>query len=87
MIRGEAEVCAQCRNFAMKEYPDLARAGKGRCTGYDDSMAPLKNPVVAWDNRPCVLYSRSPNQKARVQWFEEQEAKRQQPEVQTETKG
>jgi hypothetical protein len=78
MSRGEAEVCAQCHKFAMKEYPEQARAGKGRCTGYDGSFAELRDPFVAWDNRACVLYTRSPNQAARVQWFEAQEAKPQQ---------
>lgn len=87
MSRGEAEICAQCHNFAMKEYPEQARAGKGRCTGYDGSMAPLRDPFVAWDSRSCVLYTRSPNQAKRVEWFEEQAAKQKQTDVHTEAKG
>jgi hypothetical protein len=45
-------------------------------------MAPLRDPFVAWDNRACVLYTRSPNQAARVQWFEAQQVK-QHPERQS----
>lgn len=78
MSRGEAEVCAQCGYFAMKEYPELARAGKGRCTGYDDAIVPLRDPVVPWDQRTCVLYTRARNQTERVKWFETQDAKRRQ---------
>jgi hypothetical protein len=82
MSREITDICAQCHNFAMKEYPEQARTGKGRCTGYDGSMAPLRDPFVAWDNRACVLYTRSPNQAARVQWFEAQQVK-QHPERQS----
>jgi hypothetical protein len=78
MSRVSTDICAQCHNFAMKEYPDQAKAGKGRCTGYDGSFTPLREPFVAWDNRACVLYTRSPNQAVRVQWFEAQAAKTQQ---------
>lgn len=87
MSRQSTDICAQCRNFAMKEYPEQARQGKGCCKGYDGTMAPLRDPFVAWDNRECVLFARSSNEAARVEWFEAQVAKQKQTEVQTETKG
>lgn len=87
MSRQAHEVCAQCHKFAMKEYPEQAKEGRGRCTGYDGSFAPLRDPFVSWDSRACVRYMRSPNQAARLQWFQKQQQEQNNSEVQPETKG
>lgn len=72
----------------MKEYPDHARVGLGRCVGYDSTMAPLINPFVPWSKKKCVRYARPANRAERVEWVEKRMAKEQNNKaVQTETKG
>jgi hypothetical protein len=85
--RQSTDICAMCKHFKMKEYPEHARVGLGRCVGYDGTMAPLINPFVPWATKACVRYARPTNTKERLAWIEKRQGKQQQTEVQTETKG
>lgn len=87
MIAEGQEVCALCKHFKMKAYPQHAREGLGRCMGYDKDIRPLINPFVPWSKKKCVRYARPPNRAERVKWVEARMAKQQQTVVQTETKG
>jgi len=69
------DMCARCRHFKMKEYPDHARVGLGRCMGYDNAQ-PLINPFVPWSGKPCARFSRAADVVIRQQWIEKQQEKR-----------
>jgi hypothetical protein len=71
------EICALCQHFKMKEYPEHARVGLGRCMGYDSTMAPLINPFVPWQKPACTRYARPANKAERVAWVEKRQAKEQ----------
>jgi hypothetical protein len=81
------EICAMCKHFKMKEYPQHAREGLGRCMGYDKDRTALINPFVQWKRKACVRFALGPKITERLAWIEKQEAKQQQTEVQTEAKG
>jgi len=91
MTRQSEDICAQCKNLTGKGYREQWAAGKGRCTGYDDGMAQLRDPFVAWNARACIWFDRDKDPKrreAREQWIEERRAKEQNNnEVVPETKG
>jgi len=75
------DICAQCKHFRMKEYPDHARVGLGRCMGYDKAQ-PLSNPFHSWRTRACVRFERDWAGKAtREAWIEKQGAQASQQEV------
>ena len=68
-------ICAQCKHFRMKEYPDHARVGLGRCMGYDGTMAELKNPFYAWGTKACTRFKMDFDGKAqRDAWIEKKRA-------------
>jgi len=83
------DICAQCKHFRMKEYPDHARVGLGRCMGYDKAIHQLRNPFVPWRTKACVRFDRDWAKKAeREDWIERRRAQEQNNiAVQTETKG
>jgi len=87
--RGD-DICAMCENLTTKGHPEHMARGEGRCTGYDGSFTPLANPFVTWDTAACVLFTRalgSDARAARERWIEKQQAKSENNDVQTETKG
>jgi hypothetical protein len=86
MTRYMDEICARCDHFKMKEYPDHARVGLGRCMGYDNTMTPLNQPFKPWTTPCCSRYKRPANFAERDEWVKKKQAK-QQPAVQLETKG
>jgi hypothetical protein len=55
---GPEDICARCKHFKMKEYPDHASVGLGRCFGYEDAFTPLKNPFTPWSTEACARYKR-----------------------------
>jgi hypothetical protein len=69
------EICALCRHFKMKEYPQHAKVGLGRCMGYDGTMSQLNQPFVPWMTRACKRYARPTNKAEREAWVEKQQAK------------
>lgn len=81
------EICALCKHFKMKEYPEHARVGIGRCMGYDKALTQLANPFVPWKTKACVRYARPANKAERVAWVEKRRAQEQNNNaVQAETK-
>jgi hypothetical protein len=81
------EICALCGHFKMKEYPQHAKVGLGRCMGYDGKHEQLSNPFVNWNTKACKRYARPANKAEREAWVEKRLAKEKQPVVQTEKKG
>jgi hypothetical protein len=77
MSQAIEEICAMCKHFKMKEYPEHARVGLGRCMGYDGTMAPLINPFVNWGTKACKNYVRPANRAERVDWVEKRMQKEQ----------
>ena len=78
-----ADNCARCKHFKMKEYPDHARVGLGRCMGYDMAQ-PLTNPFVPWQTKPCVRFFRAPDFMLRQEWIDKQLAKKEKKQTSTE---
>lgn len=68
--------CARCRHFKMKEYPEHAKVGLGRCSGYDSGQQ-LINPFLSWSTKPCARFDRAPDVVIRQEWIEKQQAKKQ----------
>ncbi|MFC3457229.1 hypothetical protein [Massilia haematophila] len=74
------DICAQCTHFKMKEYPDHAKVGLGRCMGYDGTFTPLANPFRAWSTKACSRFRQDwTNRAARQEWIDKQTAKAEQP--------
>jgi hypothetical protein len=46
MSAAPGDICALCKHFKMKEYPEHAKVGLGRRMGYDKEFTPLKNPFA-----------------------------------------
>jgi hypothetical protein len=77
MSRQSADICALCKHFKMKEHPEHARVGLGRCVGRKESTAPLINPFVPWAKKACERYAKPANTKERLAWIEKRQAKEQ----------
>lgn len=74
-MTSENEICAHCQNFKMKDYPEHARAGLGRCMGYDGTRAPLINPFVPWTTPACGRFLKATDMAKRVAWVEKRQGK------------
>jgi hypothetical protein len=74
MNHGPDDICARCKHFKMKEYPQHAKVGIGRCFGYDNAMTPLKNPFTPWSTKACARYRRDWDER-RDAWIAKQQAK------------
>lgn len=70
----QSTICALCQHFKMKEYPDHARVGAGRCMGYDGTREQLIHPFLSWKTRACVRYARARNIAEREAWVAKQGA-------------
>jgi hypothetical protein len=77
------DMCARCKHFEMKKYPDHARVGLGRCAGYDNAQ-PLINPFLPWSSKPCARFFRAEDVVIRQEWIERQLAKREKQSTSTE---
>jgi hypothetical protein len=78
MTRQSEDICAQCKSLTGKGHREQWAEGKGRCTGYDDSSTPLRDPILAWNTRACIWFERDRDparRAAREKWIEEQKAK------------
>lgn len=71
------EICALCKHFEMKKYPEHARVGIGRCSGYDKDLNQLAKPFIPWKTKACVKYARPANKAERVEWVEKRRAQEQ----------
>jgi hypothetical protein len=70
------DICALCHHFKMKEYPQHAKVGLGRCMGYDGTHTQLNQPFVPWMTKACKRYERPANRAERLTWVEKQQAKK-----------
>lgn len=62
--------CALCRNFKMKEYPEHARVGLGRCTVRASTRADRIAPFLPWETPTCERYVAALNIEDRKAWIE-----------------
>lgn len=62
------DICARCEFFSLKDSPRAAE-GIGRCSGYD-GHAPVAEPFVAWNGRPCIHFGKAKDLAKRLQWIE-----------------
>jgi hypothetical protein len=74
--------CARCKHFKMKEYPDHARVGLGRCAGYDHGQQ-LINPFLHWSTKPCARFYRAADVMVRQEWIDKQRAKQEKKQTST----
>lgn len=83
------DICALCANFKVRDYPELMKEGKGRCTGYDTFLRKPDNLDLGWNTKACIWFNKDwKNRDAREQWAEKWRIKEQNNnEVQPETKG
>lgn len=87
MTKAWAEICGRCKHFTTIGYPELKARGEGRCTGYDGTSYELRDPFLSWDHRRCVYFAWATPMMPRNAWIEKQQAKQNNDEAQTETKG
>jgi hypothetical protein len=71
------DICALCKHFKMKDHPQHAAVGIGRCRGYDgDPFTKLKNPFIPWGMKKCARFAQDyAGTVKRVEWVEKQLAK------------
>jgi len=80
MTQPVGDICAHCKHFKMKEYPDHAKVGLGRCMGYDKDFTKLANPFHAWSTKACKRFSQDwAGRAARQAWIDKQTAQAEQP--------
>ena len=76
MSAAPGDICALCKHFKMKEYPEHAKVGLGRCMGYDKEFTPLKNPFAPWSMKACARFKQDwATTPAREEWIAKQRAK------------
>lgn len=81
------EICATCGHFKMKEYPEHARVGVGRCAGGAARVDQVK-PFLPWSRAACDRYRAAPNMAERAAWVEKRRAAQQNNDAaQPKTKG
>lgn len=83
------DICAQCTNFRVRDYPDLMNEGKGHCVGYDAFPRRPNNLDLPWNTKACIWFAKDwTNREAREKWAEKWRLKEQNNNaVQPETKG
>jgi hypothetical protein len=73
------DICALCKHFKMKEYPDHARVGLGRCMGYDKDIRTLSNPFTPWSTKACVRFRQDwAGTEKRMEWIEKKRSQQHQ---------
>ena len=79
--------CALCGHFKMKEFPEHAKVGIGRCEGGARRVDVIK-PFVPWNRPACERYARPANLDDRKAWAEKRaQAEQNKNAVQPKTKG
>lgn len=71
-----AEICATCGHFKMKEYPEHVRVGLGRCVGGAGRFDQVK-PFLPWSRAICERYVPASNLADRTAWVEKRQAPQQ----------
>lgn len=81
------EICATCGHFKMKEYPEHARVGVGRCAGGAGRVDQVA-PFLPWSRAACDRYAPARNMAERTAWVEKrQAAQKNNDAAQPKTKG
>ena len=62
--------CALCGHFKMKEYPEHARVGIGRCSVRAAARPDRIVPFLPWATPACPRYVAAPNIEDRKAWIE-----------------
>lgn len=68
------ESCALCGHFKMKEYPEHARVGLGRCIVRAAQRADRIAPFLPWATPACERYVAASNIEERKAWTEKRRA-------------
>lgn len=71
--RARNEICALCGHFKMKEYPEHAKVGLGRCTGCAARVDVIA-PFLPWKSLACGRYTPAANVGDRQAWIEKRRA-------------
>lgn len=86
-IRTRSEICALCGHFKMKEYPEHAKVGLGRCAGRAARVDVIA-PFPPWKSPACGRYTPAANIGDRHAWIEKRQVLEQNTNAaQTSTKG
>lgn len=87
MTQQSMNVCAWCCHFKMKEYPEHAKVGLGRCAGRGARVDVIA-PFLPWKSLACGRYTPAPNVGDRQAWIEKRQVLEQNTNAaQTTTKG
>lgn len=87
MTQQSTNVCALCGHFKMKEYPEHAKVGLGRCAGRAARVDVIA-PFLPWNTPVCGRYTPAANVGDRQAWIEERQVLEQNNKAaQTKTKG
>lgn len=73
MMQQSTSVCALCSHFKMKEYPEHAKVGLGRCAGHAARVDVIA-PFLPWKTPACGRYSLATNVGDRQAWIEKRQA-------------
>jgi len=85
-VSGQA--CAFCAHFKMKEYPEHAKVGVGRCDASAAGRVDLIKPFVPWNKSACERYAVPANLGDRMAWAEKRaQADQTKNAAQPKTKG
>lgn len=68
------QACALCGHFKMKEYPEHAKVGLGRCMGRDTGRVDVIKPFLPWNRSACDQFAVAPNVVDRKAWIEKRAA-------------
>lgn len=80
--------CALCGHFKMKEYPEHAKVGIGRCDGRAAGRVDVIKPFLPWSRPVCDRYVVPTNLADRQAWAEKRRADEQKTNAaQTKSKG
>ena len=66
--------CALCGHFKMKEYPEHAKVGLGRCSVRAAKRADRIAQFLPWAESACERYVAAPNIEERRAWIEKRRA-------------
>lgn len=65
--------CALCGHFKMKEYPEHAKVGIGRCAARGGVRPDRIAPFLPWKSPTCERYTAAPNMGDRKAWIEKRQ--------------
>ena len=68
------QACGLCGHFKMKEYPEHAKVGIGRCAVRAGARPDRIAPFLPWKTAACERYTAAPNLADRKAWIEKRNA-------------